>query len=98
MTSAVLVAASAVLTYASRAAAVVFLPEPRGWARAFLERLPAPLFAGLAVFALLGDGTAWPAPPVLCATAAAVAVVRVRSLAVTLVAGLAGYALGALVW
>lgn len=98
MTHAVLVVAAAVVTYASRAAAVVLLPEPRGRAHVFLERLPAPLFAGLAVFALIGDATAWPAPPALCATAAAILVVRVRSLAVTLVAGLAGFAIGTLIW
>ncbi len=92
------VAAAAVLTYASRAAAVVLLPTPTGKLLAFVERLPAPLFASLAVFALVGETKSWPDQPVLCAAAAAVAVAPRRSLAVTLAAGLTAYAAGALIW
>lgn len=66
MSDVVVVAAAAVLTYASRAAAVVLLPVPTGKVLAFVERLPAPLFAGLAVFALVGDTTAWPDLPAVC--------------------------------
>jgi hypothetical protein len=86
------VAVAAALVYASRAASVVLLPAPRGALRAYVERLPGPLFAGLAVFALVGGSTAWPDAPVLGAAIAAVAVAPVRSLAVTLCAGLATYA------
>jgi hypothetical protein len=92
-----LVAAAAVVTYGSRAAAIVFLPPPTGKMLTFIERLPAPLFAGLAVFALVGDA-AWPEPPALCAAAAALAVAPRRSLAVTLAAGLAAYLLGTVLW
>lgn len=96
VTNVALVAAVAVLTYASRAAAVVFLPVPTGRMLAFVERLPAPLFASLAVFALAGGATRWPDPPVVCAAVAAVTVAPRRSVAVTLAAGLTAYAAGAL--
>ncbi len=86
------VAAAAALIYASRAASVVLLPAPRGALLAYVERLPGPLFAGLAVFALAGESTAWPDAPVLGAAVAAVAVAPVRSIAVSLAAGLAAYA------
>jgi hypothetical protein len=98
VTNLVVVVVAAVLTYASRAAAVVFLPPPTGRTAAFVARLPAPLFAGLAVFALVGDVPGWPDAPSLAAAGAAVAVAPFRSVPGSLVAGLTAYALASLVW
>lgn len=94
MTHLVLVVAAAVLTYLSRAVALVVLPAPRGRLRAIIERLPAPLFAGLAVLTLFGQDLRVPPTPVLLAAVAALALTPTRSLAVVLAAGLAAYALG----
>ncbi len=51
-----LVVVLAVMTYASRAAAMVLLPPPGPRLAALLDRMPAPLFAGLAAVALISDG------------------------------------------
>ena len=77
---------------------VVLLPEPEGALRTFVERLPAPLFAGLAVSNLLGGTTAWPEPPALCAALAAAATTPRRSLPLALVVGLAAYGVAELIW
>ena len=89
-----LVLSLALLTYLSRAAALVLLPRlPARW-EAFLARVPAPLFAGFAASSLL-DASRDPAPAeTLAAVFVAVAVAtRVRSLLVVLAAGLGGYLL-----
>lgn len=96
MTKLAIVAAAAVLTYASRAAAVVLLPMPRGRVLAFVSRLPAPLFAGLAVFALVGQPAAWPDAPTAAAAIAAIAVCPLRSIPLSLAAGLAAFSVAAL--
>ncbi len=83
------------LTYGSRAAALVLMPEPPKRLRTFLERLPAPLFAGLAALALLGpEGGPTTSGPMLAAVGVALLTVPFRSLLVTLAAGLIGYAVG----
>ena len=93
MTPAVL-AAIALLTYASRAVAVVFLPPPRGRLAAVLARMPAPIFASLAALTLITpEGAPVPAPVLWAAAGALLASPR-RSLALALVAGLFGYVLG----
>lgn len=94
MTLLMLVAVAAMITYLSRALSLSLLPAPRGWLLGVIERLPAPLFAGLAVVSLVGEDLILPSPPVLLAAAAALAVTPRRSLATTLAAGLAAYALG----
>ena len=48
-----LILAIGALTYASRAGALVFLPPPSERVRAMLNRIPAPLFAGLAALSLI---------------------------------------------
>jgi len=88
-----LVAAVAVVTVGSRAVSVALLPPPRGTLAAVVDRLPAPLFAVLAVVTLLGAdhgaaGGAW------LAAAAALATVRRRSLLLTVAVGLAAAVLG----
>lgn len=93
MTDLALVATVAVITYATRAAAVVLLPAARGRLLEFVARLPAPLFAGLAVFALIGDDLAVPDGSTLAAVGAALVVTPKRSLGLTLAAGIAGFVL-----
>ena len=87
-------AAIALVTYASRAVAVVFLPPPRGRFAAVLARMPAPIFASLAALTLITGERALAPTPVLCAAAGALLVSPRRSLALALVAGLAGYVVG----
>src|SRR5712691_9092772 len=43
------------LTYGSRALALVFMPDPPVRVKAVLDRIPAPLFAALAVTALIHE-------------------------------------------
>jgi branched-subunit amino acid transport protein len=92
-----LIAALAVLTYGSRALALVFMPHPPERARVVLDRIPAPLFAALAVTSLIENGELV-ALETLCAAAGALIVTPTRSLLWVLVGGLAGYALGALLF
>lgn len=91
MTLVVLVAVAAVLTYLSRAASLALLPAPQGRLLVLVERIPAPLFAGLAVYTLLGDDLTPPAAPALLAALAALALTPRRSLAASLAAGIAAY-------
>ena len=88
----------AAVTYLSRAAAVVLLPAARGAMLQYVSRLPAPLFAGLAVFTLLGDRVASPEPATLAAAIAALLVTPKRSLGLTLAAGIAGYLVVGWIW
>ncbi|HEY8340721.1 MAG TPA: AzlD domain-containing protein [Egibacteraceae bacterium] len=90
----VLLLAVALLTAASRVLPMTLLPVPRGRAAAVLDALPAPLFASLAVLALLPDGQA-PSAPVLLAAAGALLGALRRSLLVVLACGLGGFLLGA---
>lgn len=98
MNDLVLIVLVAVMTYLSRAAAVVFLPAARGATLAFLSRIPAPLFAGLAAFALVGDGQDLPEPSMIVAAAAALLVSPKRSLGLTLAAGIIGYLVVEWIW
>ena len=86
-----LLIAVAALTYGSRALSLVVLPEPSARLRRVLDRVPAPLFMGLAVSSLIQEGgidtEGWGAA--LGALAAAPA----RSLLWALVGGGIGYAL-----
>ncbi|HET6781842.1 MAG TPA: AzlD domain-containing protein [bacterium] len=79
------------LTYASRAAALVLLPDPPVRMRRFLERIPAPLFASLAATALFTPEGTLGSPALLAATAGALVAARSRSLLLILFAGLIGY-------
>lgn len=86
--------AIAFITYASRAASVVFLSPPRGRFGAILGRMPAPIFASLAALTLVTDDRSLAAGPVLCAALGALIVSPKRSLPLCLIGGVAGYALG----
>jgi branched-subunit amino acid transport protein len=91
MSNELLIVVVAAITYLSRAAAVALLPAAKGPLLVFVGRLPAPLFAGLAVFALLGSEVALPEPSALAAVAGALLVAPKRSLGLTLAAGLAAF-------
>ena len=85
----------ALITYFSRAAAVVLLPRPRPRFETILSRIPAPIFASLATATLLGDG-ALAGGPTLAAAAGALLASPARSLLLCLIGGAAGYAAGVL--
>jgi branched-subunit amino acid transport protein len=87
----VLVLGVALVTYLSRVAALVLFPTPTGVVETVLRRVPAPLFAGLAVATLVGGAATRPATPMVVAVVAAVVVAPRRSLGLCLVAGLVGY-------
>jgi len=87
----VLILLVAVVTVGSRILALAVLPAPRGWLAGVVERLPAPLFAGLATVTLMGASDGPTHPPLLVAAVCALLASRWRSLLVTLTAGLAGY-------
>jgi hypothetical protein len=93
-----LVAAIALVTYASRAAALVFMPVPRGRFAAVLARMPGPIFASLATLSLVTDGQTLADGRILAAALGALVASPRRSLAACLVGGLAGYLLAAAVW
>lgn len=91
MNDLILIIVVAAITYLSRASAVVLLPAARGYLLGLVTRMPAPLFAGLAVFALVGDELRWPDPSTIAAVVAAVLVSPKRSLGLTLAAGILGF-------
>jgi branched-subunit amino acid transport protein len=82
-----------VITYASRAAALVLLPSLPHGVRLILDRMPAALFAGLAMHSLIAPGVGLVETPILVATAGAVAAAPLRSLPICLIAGIAAYLL-----
>jgi branched-subunit amino acid transport protein len=88
--------AIALITYASRAAAVVLLPRPSPRFEAILSRIPAPIFASLATATLLGDGGVPVSAPTLAAAAGALLLTPARSLLLCLIGGAVGYAAGTL--
>ena len=92
-----LLAALAVMTYGSRALALVLMPDPPERVRAVLDRIPAPLFASLAALALVDGGTMAPTPT-LSAAAGALVLTPTRSLLWVLAGGLVGYGAGVLVF
>ncbi|CAN5429755.1 hypothetical protein BH20CHL6_BH20CHL6_17970 [soil metagenome] len=91
-----LLAAIALITYASRATSLVFLPRPSQRFEEVLARMPAPIFASLATLSLFSDDGAIVGGSVLLAAVGALIATPRRSLAVCLVGGLTGYAVGEL--
>ena len=79
------------ITYASRAAALVLMPEPSPRLRALLERMPAPLFAGLAALSVIDAEGTLAGPHVFGAIVGALLTAPFRSLLLTLLGGLAGF-------
>jgi branched-subunit amino acid transport protein len=87
----------ALLTYGSRAFALAFMPDPSPRVKTVLDRIPAPLFASLAAISLIEDGEL-ASPETLCAALGALVATPTRSLLWVLVAGLAGYVVGDLLF
>ena len=81
----------ALVTYASRAFALVLMPDPPPRVRTILDRVPAPLFASLAAISLIEDGEV-ASPETLGAVCGALMGTPTRSLLWVLAAGLVGYA------
>jgi branched-subunit amino acid transport protein len=91
------IAVIALLTYGSRALALVLMPDPPERVKAVLDRIPAPLFAALAMASLIDDGTL-AEPATLSAAVFGLVAARTRSLLWVLIAGLVGYGLGTIVF
>lgn len=89
------IGAIALLTYGSRALALVAMPDPPPAIRRILDRIPAPLFAALAAVSLIDAGELVDART-LVATAGALLLTPSRSLLWVLLGGLGGYALATL--
>jgi len=89
-----LVLAIGLITYVSRAAALVFLPRPSPRVEEILARMPAPIFASLAVLTLIDAGGGLAGGPVLLAALGGLAMTPQRSLPICLAGGLVGYLLG----
>ena len=89
-----LLMAIGLITYASRAAALVFLPRPSPLMEDVLARMPAPIFASLAVLTLIDADGGLAGGPVLLAALGGLAVTPKRSLPICLVGGLIGYVVG----
>lgn len=90
-----LIGAIAVLTYGSRALALVAMPDPSPRVRAILERIPAPLFAALAAMSLFDDGRLADTRT-LAAALGGLLLTPTRSLLWVLAGGLSGFTLAAL--
>jgi hypothetical protein len=98
MTEVALVAAVALVTVGSRVAATAVLPAPRGALSEVIDRLPAPLFAALAAVSLTGAEAGRSDPALLLAAGCALVSTPWRSLLLTVVAGLAGFVVGTLLF
>lgn len=79
------------ITYASRAAALAFLPPLPDRLRVVIDRVPAALFAGLAAQSLVMPGGALATGQVLAAAAGALVVAPLRSLPACLLAGVLAF-------
>jgi branched-subunit amino acid transport protein len=86
-----LIAALAVMTYASRALALAYLPPFPERLATIVDRMPPALFAGLAAHALIGADGGVADAPVLAAAAGALVVSPLRSLPICLAAGLVAF-------
>lgn len=91
-----LLLALAALTYVSRAVGLVLLPDPSYRFRRVLDRVPAPLFAGLAAVSLFGPEGTLASVPTLAAAAGGLVLSPTRSLLAVLAGGLLGYAVASL--
>ena len=90
-----LIALLAILTYGSRMAALAVLPAMPPAIAGVLERVPAPLFAGLAASALVTPEGSLVELAAVAGTAGAILVAPRRSLPLCLLAGIAAYVLAA---
>ncbi|HYI46064.1 MAG TPA: AzlD domain-containing protein [Actinomycetota bacterium] len=93
----VLIAILGVMTFSSRAIGLVLMPKSEGRLQEIFQRLPAGLFAALAVVSLLDDSGSIQSTRSLVAAIAALVVSPTRSLPLIFVSGIAGYLVSALV-
>ena len=77
---------------------MAFLPRPGGRLEVVLGRMPAPIFAGLATLTLITEEGALADGAVLVATLGALIASPKRSLAISLVGGIVGFAIGTLLF
>jgi branched-subunit amino acid transport protein len=91
-----LVLVIAAITYGSRVLAMAVLPPMPPRLARVLDRMPAPLFAGLAAQALVGPGGEIAAPEVLAAAGGALVISPLRSLPACLLAGMTAWAVAGL--
>jgi branched-subunit amino acid transport protein len=86
-----LIALLALVTYASRAVALVFLPSLPHRLRQLIDRMPPALFAALAAHSLVTPAGGFVDAQIIAATAAATLAAPLRSLGICLVAGVLAY-------
>ncbi len=86
------------VTVGSRIVALALMPPPEGALGRVVERLPAPLFAGLAALSLTGAAGGADSPAILAAVGCALIAARWSSLLIVLAAGLGGYVIASLLW
>jgi hypothetical protein len=96
--SPIVVAVISLITYGSRAAALALLPRPGGRFDAILGRMPAPIFASLAMLSLVTEDRSLAGGPIFLAALGALGMAPKRSLPLCLIGGIAGYALGELLF
>ncbi len=89
------IVALAAITYGSRALALAVLPKPSERIQHLLERVPPPLFAGLAALSLFDEDGVLASAPTLGALCGAILASPFRSLPASLVGGAIGYLIGA---
>jgi branched-subunit amino acid transport protein len=82
----------AVMTFASRALALAYLPALPEQLAIILDRMPSALFAGLAAISLINPEGGVVGTPILAAAGGALLASPRRSLPVCLAAGLIAYA------
>jgi branched-subunit amino acid transport protein len=88
----------AFITYVSRVATLVFLSRPGGRVEVVLGRMPAPIFASLAILTLVTGDRSLANPPILCAALGAALMSPARSLPLCLIGGIGGYTLATLLF
>jgi hypothetical protein len=93
-----LLGAIAAITYGSRLAAMAVLPMPSGRIETIRERVVPSIFASIATLSLITDQPGVVEAPILLAAGAALLAAPRRSFALCLVAGLAGYFIGELIF
>jgi predicted branched-subunit amino acid permease len=81
----------AALNYLSRSSALVFLPAPAGRIGRIIERVPGPLFAGMATILLFDSSGRLADWPTIGAAVGCAVTMPTRSLLAGLMGGLAGY-------
>jgi hypothetical protein len=96
--SPIVLAVIALITYGSRAAALALLPRPGGRFAGVLSRVPTPIFASLATLSLVTEDRSFAGGPILFAALGALSMTPRRSLPLCLIGGVAGYALGELLF